>query len=299
MRLRSSSCFQPDNVGMAQKPSAKHALLGINGSDGGADAIPSQLDALVPGSLWPHRRHTLSALLVPTGVAPGTETGAYEGDILGHIAKNLQLRSPMDLGQHLLHTAERTVCDQVWRIVRTRKDWQVLAHNDRVFAHLEWQITRGGTQGRTTDRTVYSHGRRRKIGCASCAPLSRPRRSQSCRGVYAGGSRARRIRGGPSCCRRCWRPAAPWATLPPARRTALVQRWGIPEAAGAGLVGPAAADTSPSDPPAAVPDPAPLGVMTAPHGASSVPKILRHRRTVLAASKKARRSNMSCAAMPC
>ncbi len=217
MRLRSSSCFQPDNVGMAQKPSAKHALLGINGSDGGADAIPSQLDALVPGSLWPHRRHTLSALLVPTGVAPGTETGAYEGDILGHIAKNLQLRSPMDWGQHLLHTAERTVCDQVWRIVRTRKDWQVLAHNDRVFAHLEWQITRGGTQGRTTDRTVYSHGRRRKIGCASCAPLSRPRRSQSCRDVYAGGSRARRIRGGPSCCRRCWRPAAPWATLPPAR----------------------------------------------------------------------------------
>ena len=74
----------------------------------------------------------------------------------------------------------------------------------------------------------------------------------------------------------------------PARSlTALAQRLGLPEADGAALVVPSTAETSPSALPAAAPDNAPLLAMTAPHGASSAPKILLNRRTVRAARKHA------------
>ena len=140
-------------------------------------------------------------------------------------------------------------------------EFQHLVRPSRPRSTPRWR--RGGSMGHPGPLadlrwTSTAHCRRRKIGCSSCSPISRPLRSQSCRGVYSGWSRDK---------------ANPWipVLLPallaalrtlgdaPARSlTALAQRLGIPEAAVAGLVVPSAAETSPSDPPAAVPDPAPL-----------------------------------------
>jgi len=86
----------------------------------------------------------------------------------------------------------------------------------------------------------------------------------------------------------------------PARSlTTLAQRLGISEAAAA-TVGtpladePAAVVAVPASAPAS-----PLVPMTAPNGASSVPKTLLHRRNVIVARKRITRSKMSCWSMPC
>src|SRR5262249_53954216 len=70
----------------------------------------------------------------------------------------------------------------------------------------------------------------------------------------------------------------------PARSlTALAQRLGVPPADAVSLVVPSAADTASAEPLAQAPDttPAPLLTMTAPNGASSAPKTLLNRRTVI------------------
>jgi hypothetical protein len=78
----------------------------------------------------------------------------------------------------------------------------------------------------------------------------------------------------------------------PARSlTALAQRLGVSEADAATVV--VLSEEAPVDMPAS-----PLLPMTAPSGASSAPKTLLHRRTVIAARKRTTRSKMSCSSMP-
>jgi hypothetical protein len=89
----------------------------------------------------------------------------------------------------------------------------------------------------------------------------------------------------------------------PARSlTALAQRLGISEAEAAAVDVPLAealplVAPTPSAPVAG--PPSPLLPMTAPNGASSAPKTLLHRRTVIAGRKKTTRSRTSCSSMPC
>jgi hypothetical protein len=79
----------------------------------------------------------------------------------------------------------------------------------------------------------------------------------------------------------------------PARSlTALAQRLGVSEADAATVVAPL------EEEPAPIPAPAsPLLPMTGPSGASSAPKTLLNRRTVIAARKEITRSKMSCSSM--
>ena len=89
----------------------------------------------------------------------------------------------------------------------------------------------------------------------------------------------------------------------PARSlTALAQRLGVSEAEAAAVDVPLAAELplvalTPAAPVAG--PPSPLLPMTAPNGASSAPKTLLHRRTVIAGRKRITRSKMSCWSMPC
>ena len=84
----------------------------------------------------------------------------------------------------------------------------------------------------------------------------------------------------------------------PARSlTALAQRLGVSEADTATVVVPPEEEPTPVAPvPAAAPA-SPLLPMTAPSGASSAPKTLLHRRTVIAARKRTIQSKMSCWSM--
>ena len=86
----------------------------------------------------------------------------------------------------------------------------------------------------------------------------------------------------------------------PARSlSALAQRLGVSEATAATVVVPLEEEPTPVAPiPAAVPA-SPLLPMTAPNGASSAPKTLLHRRTVIAGRKRITRSKISCWSMPC
>src|SRR5438477_3488598 len=81
----------------------------------------------------------------------------------------------------------------------------------------------------------------------------------------------------------------------PARSlTALAQRLGVSEAAAATVVTPLAEEPAPLVAvPAAAPA-SPLLPMTGPNDASSAPKTLLHRRTVIAGRKRIIRSKMSC-----
>jgi len=80
----------------------------------------------------------------------------------------------------------------------------------------------------------------------------------------------------------------------PARSlTALAQRLGVAEADAATLVTPLEEEPTP----VVAPD-APLVPMTAPNGASSVLRILRNRRSVIAGRKRITRSKMSCSSTP-
>src|SRR5712691_4151008 len=81
--------------------------------------------------------------------------------------------------------------------------------------------------------------------------------------------------------------------------TALAQRLGVSETDAATVVTPledASAPVVPGPAPAAA---SPLLPMTAPNGASSAPKTLLHRPTVIAARKRTTRSKMSCSSMRC
>src|SRR5215831_18985963 len=80
----------------------------------------------------------------------------------------------------------------------------------------------------------------------------------------------------------------------PARSlTALAQRLGVSEADAATMVTPLEEEPTP----VVAPD-APLLPMTAPNGASSVLRILRNRRSVIAGRKRITRSNRSCSSTP-
>ena len=85
----------------------------------------------------------------------------------------------------------------------------------------------------------------------------------------------------------------------PARSlTALAQRLGVAEADAATMVAPLAEEPAPAATvPAATPE-SPLVLMTGPSGASSAPKPLLNRRTVIAGRKRITRSKMSCSSMP-
>jgi len=85
---------------------------------------------------------------------------------------------------------------------------------------------------------------------------------------------------------------------PPRSRTALAQRLGVSEADATTMVAPLQEDAAPMAPaPAAVPV-SPLLPRTARHGASSAPRTLLHRQSVIAARQKTTRSKMSCWSMP-
>src|SRR6476619_4138960 len=81
----------------------------------------------------------------------------------------------------------------------------------------------------------------------------------------------------------------------PARSlTALAQRLGVSEADAATVVTPQAEEATPvATTPATAPT-SPLLPMTAPSGASSAPRPLRNRRSVIVARKRTIRSKMSC-----
>src|SRR4029453_7771187 len=86
----------------------------------------------------------------------------------------------------------------------------------------------------------------------------------------------------------------------PARSlTALAQRLGVSEADAATVVTPQAEEAPPVTAPPAAALGSPLLPMTAPNGASSAPKTLLNRRTVIAARKKTTPCKMSCWSMPC
>ena len=81
----------------------------------------------------------------------------------------------------------------------------------------------------------------------------------------------------------------------PARSlTALAQRLGVAEADAATMVTPLAEEPTSSPVPAS-----PLLPMTGQNGASSAPKTLLNRPSVIAARKKTTRSKTSCSSMPC
>jgi Helix-turn-helix of DDE superfamily endonuclease len=84
----------------------------------------------------------------------------------------------------------------------------------------------------------------------------------------------------------------------PARSlTALAQRFGVAEADTATMVAPLAEEAVPVVAvPAAAPA-SPLLPMTGPNGASSAPRTLLNRRTVIAGRKRTTRSKMSCSSM--
>ncbi len=85
----------------------------------------------------------------------------------------------------------------------------------------------------------------------------------------------------------------------PARSlTALAQRLGVSEADAATVVAPLEEEPAPVVGASAAPA-SPLLPMTGPNGASSAPKTLLNRRSVIAARKKTTRSKMSCWSMPC
>ena len=86
----------------------------------------------------------------------------------------------------------------------------------------------------------------------------------------------------------------------PARSlTALAQRLGVSEADAASVVGSVTEESAPVVvAPVATPD-APLVPMTGRHDGLSAPRTLLNRPTVIAASKKPTRSQMSCESMPC
>ena len=78
----------------------------------------------------------------------------------------------------------------------------------------------------------------------------------------------------------------------PARSlTALAQRLGVSEADAAIVVTPLEEEPAPAQ--------APLLPMTGPNGASSAPKMLRNRKSVIAGRKKTTRSRTFCSSMPC
>jgi hypothetical protein len=85
----------------------------------------------------------------------------------------------------------------------------------------------------------------------------------------------------------------------PARSlTTLAQRLGVAVADAATMVAPLAEEPAPvATVPAATPA-SPLLPMTGPSGASSAPKTLLNRRTVIAGRKRITRSKMSCSSMP-
>jgi hypothetical protein len=79
---------------------------------------------------------------------------------------------------------------------------------------------------------------------------------------------------------------------------ALAQRLGVSEAAAAAMVTPLVDEPAPvAAAPTAAPA-SPLLPMTGPSGASSAPKTLLHRRTVIAARKKTTPSKMACSSIP-
>src|SRR5207244_20383 len=86
----------------------------------------------------------------------------------------------------------------------------------------------------------------------------------------------------------------------PARSlTTLAQRLGVSEADAATVVTPLAEAPAPVVAgPAAAPV-SPLLPMTARNGASSVPRTLLHRRSVIVGRKRITRSKISCSSMPC
>jgi Helix-turn-helix of DDE superfamily endonuclease len=82
---------------------------------------------------------------------------------------------------------------------------------------------------------------------------------------------------------------------------ALAQRLGVSEAAAAAVVTPLAEEPAPlaEEPvPVAAAPASPLLPMTGRNGASSAPKTLLHRRTVIAGRKKTTPSKTSCSSMP-
>jgi DDE superfamily endonuclease len=84
----------------------------------------------------------------------------------------------------------------------------------------------------------------------------------------------------------------------PARSlSALAQRLGVSEAAAATVVVPLAEEPAPVAPITAAAPAAPLLPMTAPSGASSVPRTLRNRPRAIAARKRTTPSKMSCSSM--
>jgi hypothetical protein len=95
--------------------------------------------------------------------------------------------------------------------------------------------------------------------------------------------------------RAAWRALgdAPTRSLP-----ALAQRLGVAEADVAPVGAPLEEPVPSIVVPAAAQD-APLVPLTGPHGVSSAPKTLRHRRTVRGARTKTTRCTMSCSSMPC
>jgi hypothetical protein len=86
----------------------------------------------------------------------------------------------------------------------------------------------------------------------------------------------------------------------PARSlTALAQRFGVSEAEAAMVVTPLVEEEpTPGVAVSAAAPASPLLPMTAPNAASSAPKTLLNRRSVIAVRKKITRSKMSCSSMP-
>ena len=85
----------------------------------------------------------------------------------------------------------------------------------------------------------------------------------------------------------------------PARSlTALAQRLGVSETDAATLVAPLLEEPDPGIAVPAAPPASPLLPMTAPSGASSAPRTLRNRRSVIVARKRTIRSKMSCWSTP-
>src|ERR671936_454058 len=86
----------------------------------------------------------------------------------------------------------------------------------------------------------------------------------------------------------------------PARSlAALAQRLGVSKADAATVVVPLEEEPAPMAPISAAVPASPLLPMTGPNGASSAPKTLLNRRSVIAARKRTTPSKMSCWSMPC
>src|SRR5882724_7737272 len=86
----------------------------------------------------------------------------------------------------------------------------------------------------------------------------------------------------------------------PARSlTTLAQRLGVSEADAATVVAPLEEESAPVVAVPAGAPASPLLPMTAPNGASSAPRTLLNRRSVIVARKRTIRSKMSCWSMPC